>query len=58
MEALIANLLEPGETIIVGNNGAKTLTHGRRGCSVHPFLTPPSGLWIVSSLSEELRSAA
>ena len=22
MEALIANLLEPGETIIVGNNGA------------------------------------
>ena len=23
MEALVANLLEPGETIIVGNNGAQ-----------------------------------
>jgi hypothetical protein len=28
MEALIANLLEPGETIIVGNNGASAFEPG------------------------------
>ena len=28
MEATIANLLEPGETIVVGNNGAPPATHG------------------------------
>ncbi len=43
MEALVANLLEPGETIIVGNNGAQaTAVDATR--SSHPAVLCPRSL--------------